>query len=87
MPKGTSEKKTLNLLNCSTLSAGLMSIQELSDLLGMAKTTITRWDVRGHLPASFRVGPRKDRRWSRNKITDWLKSSCCRSGKHSQNMN
>lgn len=64
-----------NPLKCSTLSAGLMGIQELSDLLGMAKSTITKWDYKGHLPASFRVGPRKDRRWSRNEITHWLKLS------------
>jgi predicted DNA-binding transcriptional regulator AlpA len=64
-----------NPLKCSTLSAGLMGIQELSDLLGMAKSTITKWDGKGHLPTSFRVGPRKDRRWSRNEITHWLKFS------------
>lgn len=57
-----------------------MSIQELSDLLGLAKSTITRWDHKGHLPASFRVGPRKDRRWSRNEITDWLNASTSQAG-------
>jgi excisionase family DNA binding protein len=69
------EKSVPNPLKCSTLSAGLMSIQELSDLLGMAKSTITKWDHKGYLPASFRFGPRKDRRWSRNEIMVWLKYS------------
>ena len=52
-----------------------VTMQFETRLIGIAKSTITKWDAKGHLPTSFRVGPRKDRRWSRNEITHWLKFS------------
>jgi|APGre2960657423_1045063.scaffolds.fasta_scaffold52178_2 predicted DNA-binding transcriptional regulator AlpA len=65
-------KKDLNPIYGSTLSAGLMGIQELSDFLGLRKATIIRWDGREGFPSAYRIGTRRDRRWARAAILSWL---------------
>jgi prophage regulatory protein len=59
-------------------STRFLRTQDLSDLLGLSRTTIWRWERDGNLPAARVIGgtaKRPMRGWLESDISDWLESS------------
>jgi excisionase family DNA binding protein len=52
-------------------SNGMLTARELSQLLNVHINTVRRWDESGMLKA-YRIGPRGDRRFSRDDIALFL---------------
>jgi excisionase family DNA binding protein len=50
---------------------GLLTSQEVAELLHIHINTVRRWSNQGTL-RSFRIGPRGDRRFDREEITGYL---------------
>ncbi len=59
-------------------STRFLRTRNLSDLLGISRTTIWRWERDGVLPAARVIGgtaKRPMRGWLESDISDWLESS------------
>ncbi|MCJ7655361.1 MAG: helix-turn-helix domain-containing protein [Dehalococcoidia bacterium] len=52
-------------------SNGMLTARQVSQMLNVHINTVRRWDVRGVLKA-YRVGPRGDRRFSREDVALFL---------------
>jgi excisionase family DNA binding protein len=52
------------------LTDPLMTTQEVADFLGIPKTTLETWRVRGGGPVALRVG--RHRRYRREDVDRWL---------------
>jgi excisionase family DNA binding protein len=50
---------------------GMLTARQVSQMLNVHINTVRRWDVRGVLKA-YRVGPRGDRRFSREDVALFL---------------
>jgi excisionase family DNA binding protein len=54
-----------------TRSNGMLTARQVAQMLNVHINTVRRWDVRGVLKA-YRVGPRGDRRFSREDVALFL---------------
>jgi excisionase family DNA binding protein len=52
-------------------SNGMLTARQVAQMLNVHINTVRRWDVRGVLRA-YRVGPRGDRRFSRDDVALFL---------------
>jgi excisionase family DNA binding protein len=52
-------------------SNGMLTARQVAQMLNVHINTVRRWDVRGVLKA-YRVGPRGDRRFSREDVALFL---------------
>jgi excisionase family DNA binding protein len=52
-------------------SNGMLTARQVAQILNVHINTVRRWDVRGVLKA-YRVGPRGDRRFSREDVALFL---------------
>ena len=52
-------------------SNGMLTARQVSQMLNVHINTVRRWDVRGVLKA-YRIGPRGDRRFSREDVALFL---------------
>ena len=59
--------------NNSTLPQDLLTIREVARLLRVHANTVRRWSDRGVLKA-YRIGHRRDRRFSAMEVFDFLKA-------------
>jgi excisionase family DNA binding protein len=50
---------------------GMLTARQVSQMLNVHINTVRRWDVRGVLKA-YRIGPRGDRRFSREDVALFL---------------
>ena len=50
---------------------GMLTARQVAEMLNVHINTVRRWDVRGVLKA-YRVGPRGDRRFSREDVALFL---------------
>ncbi|MGF1768624.1 AlpA family phage regulatory protein [Enterovibrio makurazakiensis] len=51
----------------------ILRVKEISELLGLSKSTIWRMRREGLFPAPLRLGPRAVG-WRESDVTDWIKS-------------
>jgi excisionase family DNA binding protein len=56
-------------------SNGMLTTRQLARLLNVHINTVRRWDAQGVLKA-YRIGPRGDRRFSREDIDVFLAEKC-----------
>jgi excisionase family DNA binding protein len=54
---------------------GMLTTRQLARLLNVHINTVRRWDDRGILKA-YRIGPRRDRRFSKEDIDMFLAEKC-----------
>jgi excisionase family DNA binding protein len=54
-----------------TISVKLLAVQEVADLLNVHPNTVRQWSDQG-LIKSYRIGPRGDRRFRQEDISDFL---------------
>jgi excisionase family DNA binding protein len=55
-------------------SNGMLTVQQVARILNVHINTVRRWDEKGLLKA-YRIGPRGDRRFSREDIAQFLAES------------
>ena len=55
-------------------SSGIMTTSEVADFLRVHPNTVRHWTNKGLLP-SFRLGTRRDRRFRREDVDDFLKQN------------
>ena len=55
-------------------SLGIMTTSEVADFLRVHPNTVRHWTNKGLLP-SFRLGTRRDRRFRREDVDDFLKQN------------
>lgn len=56
-----------------------LSIEQVSDRLGVSEATLYRLLRRGHAPPSYRIGKR--RLWRESDVLEWLETRCREEGR------